>query len=138
MAPKGQSIIPDDEDPLAVDGASDGQDGKADSAVPQTASILLSSIDFTFSITGDTTVIDVVARWGQYMRAHTAPPPSAPITILHGTEDEVVPIAASREYTACYPEQVQLIEVTAGHDINDHLPLIWRLVQQFLLEQADG
>lgn len=33
LAPKGQSVIPDDEDPLAVDGASDGQDGQADTAV---------------------------------------------------------------------------------------------------------
>ena len=69
---------------------------------------------------------------------HIAPPPPAPITILHGTEDEVVPVTTSREYAARYPEQVRLIEVAAGHDINDHLSLIWRLMQQFLLEQADG
>lgn len=69
---------------------------------------------------------------------HTAPPPPAPITILHGAQDEVVPVTASREYAVLYLEQVWLIEVAAGHDINDHLPLIWRQVQQFLLEQADG
>ncbi len=69
---------------------------------------------------------------------HTAPQPPAPITILHGTEDEVVPVTASREYAARYPVQVQLIEVLARHDINDHLPLIWRLVQQFLMGRADG
>lgn len=121
-----------------MDGASDGQDDKADSAVPQIASMLLSSIGFTFSIIGGAAVIHVVTRWGQYMRAHIIPPPPAPITILHGTEDEVVPVTTSREYAARYPEQVRLIEVAAGHDINDHLSLIWRLMQQFLLEQADG
>jgi uncharacterized protein len=56
----------------------------------------------------------------------TPPPPPAPITIIHGTEDEVVPIAASRDYAQAYPDQVQLIEVTAGHDINAHLPLSGR------------
>jgi predicted esterase len=60
----------------------------------------------------------------------TPPPPSAPITIIHGTEDEVLPIAASR---ACaYPDQVQLIEVTA-HDVNAHLSLVWRMLRQVCL-----
>jgi uncharacterized protein len=60
----------------------------------------------------------------------TPPPPPAPITIIHGTEDEVVPTAASRAYASAYPDQVQLIEVAAGHDINAHLPLIWETLQQ--------
>jgi uncharacterized protein len=63
----------------------------------------------------------------------TPPPPPAPITIIHGTEDEAVPIAASREYAYAYPDQVQLIEVTAGHDINGHLPVIWQILQQVCL-----
>jgi hypothetical protein len=64
----------------------------------------------------------------------TPPPPPAPITILHGALDEVVPITASREYASAYPQQVKLIEVSAGHDINAHLPLIWELVQQLLAD----
>jgi len=72
LAPKGQSILPDDEEPLAVDGGGDGQDGKADTAVPQIASMLPSSIGFTFSVTGETAVIHVVARWGQYRRTRSA------------------------------------------------------------------
>jgi uncharacterized protein len=63
----------------------------------------------------------------------TPPPPPAPITIIHGTEDEVVPIAASRAYARAYPDQVQLIEVTAGHDINGRLPFIWEMLQQVCL-----
>jgi uncharacterized protein len=63
----------------------------------------------------------------------TPPPPPAPITIIHGTEDEVVPIAASRDYARAYPDQVQLIEVAAGHDINAHLPVIWQILQQVCL-----
>ena len=60
----------------------------------------------------------------------TTPPPPAPITIIHGTEDEVVPVAASRDYARAYPDQVQLIEVTAGHDINGRLPLVWETLQR--------
>ncbi|NKQ34646.1 MAG: alpha/beta fold hydrolase [Chloroflexi bacterium] len=63
----------------------------------------------------------------------TAPSPPCPITILHGAQDEVVPIADSRQYAARYPEQVELIEVAAGHDINAHLELIWDVIVQFLL-----
>jgi uncharacterized protein len=63
----------------------------------------------------------------------TPPPPPAPITIIHGTQDEVVPIAASREYARAYPDQVQLIEVMAEHDINGHLPLIWKTLLQVCL-----
>ena len=58
----------------------------------------------------------------------------APITIIHGTEDEVVPLAASRAYAQAYPDRVQLVEVTAGHDINDHLPLIWKTLRQTILD----
>lgn len=69
---------------------------------------------------------------------HTPPPPPAPIAIIHGTQDEVVPIAASREYAARYAEQVKLIEVEAGHDLNEHLPLVWQVTQRFLLDAAAG
>jgi pimeloyl-ACP methyl ester carboxylesterase len=64
---------------------------------------------------------------------HTPPPPPAPITIIQGKEDKVVPIAASREYAQAYPDRVQLIEVTAGHDINAHLPLLWQRLRQVCL-----
>jgi hypothetical protein len=57
---------------------------------------------------------------------------AAPITIFHGTQDEVVPV------TARYPEQVRLIEVKAAHDINDHLPLIWQVTQRFLLPSGSA
>lgn len=63
----------------------------------------------------------------------TPPPPPVPTTIIHGTQDEVVPISASRKYAQTFPEQVQLIEVEAGHDINGHLPQIWETTQQLLI-----
>jgi pimeloyl-ACP methyl ester carboxylesterase len=60
-------------------------------------------------------------------------PPAAPITIIHGSDDEVVPVDHSREYAACFPDEVHLIEVKAGHNLNDHLDFIWGYVRSFLL-----
>ena len=56
------------------------------------------------------------------------PLPSMPVTIVHGSSDEVVPVQYSRGYAAEYPELVQLIEVDAGHDLNEYLDFIWQQV----------
>jgi len=52
-------------------------------------------------------------------------PPPAPLTIIHGRRDDVVPIANSRRYAAQYPDQVQLIDVDSGHRLSDQKDLIW-------------
>jgi len=67
-------------------------------------------------------------RYGQ------AAPPAAPTLILHGRNDEIVPIEDSRTYASQSPDQVRLIELDAGHDLNDHLETIWEQVQAFVLE----
>jgi hypothetical protein len=76
LAPKGQTLIPDEEEPLAVDGADENQDGKADTAVAPNASMLPASIGLTFSVDGAAAAIRVTARWGSYRRARseTLPP----------------------------------------------------------------
>lgn len=56
--------------------------------------------------------------------AEPAPPP-VPVTIVHGRRDDVVPIANSRQYAVLYPEKVELIELDADHQVNDHLDFIW-------------
>lgn len=65
-------------------------------------------------------------------------PPAAPTLIIHGNKDTTVPTDDSRAYAAKYREKVQLIEVDADHDLNDHLPLIWRHLQAFLLDAEEG
>jgi pimeloyl-ACP methyl ester carboxylesterase len=65
-------------------------------------------------------------------------PPTTPITIIHGRNDDVVPIDHSREYTVNFPDRVQLIEVSADHDLNDHLEFVWDQVQSFLLGDERG
>ena len=65
-------------------------------------------------------------------------PPATPITIIHGYNDDAVPIEPGRAYAAVFPDSVHLIEVNADHDLNGYLELIWEHVQSFLLgiEQA--
>ena len=55
-----------------------------------------------------------------------------PVTIIHGTGDEVVSIRASKRYAAKYPELVNLIEVNAGHDLNEHLDFIGQEVERLI------
>jgi pimeloyl-ACP methyl ester carboxylesterase len=59
-------------------------------------------------------------------------PPATPTVIVHGGQDETVPIAHSRAYAADYPDDLRLIEVDAEHDLNPHLELIWEIVESFL------
>lgn len=63
-------------------------------------------------------------------------PPPAPVTIIHGRHDDVVPIANSRRYAAQYPDQVQLIDVDSGHRLSDQLDLIWEHLRA-ALEKAE-
>ncbi len=65
-------------------------------------------------------------------------PPTTPIAIIHGRNDDVVPVDHSREYAANFPGSVQLIEVNADHDLNDHLEFVWGYVQSFLLGTNRG
>ena len=60
-------------------------------------------------------------------------PPAAPLLIIHGRNDEVVPIENSRKYVARYPDQTQLVEVASDHRLNDQLDLIWEQGRSFLL-----
>ena len=61
----------------------------------------------------------------------TVPPP-APITIVHGRFDEVIPIQHSQAYAAQYPDQVQLVETDSDHRLSDKLDLIWQMMAQIL------
>jgi pimeloyl-ACP methyl ester carboxylesterase len=61
------------------------------------------------------------------------PPPAAQTLIIHGVNDDVVPISGSRNYAAQYPATVQLIEANSDHRLGDQLDFIWQQVQHFLL-----
>jgi pimeloyl-ACP methyl ester carboxylesterase len=61
-------------------------------------------------------------------------PPAVSTKIIHGKSDTTVPIEDSRAYAAQYPNKVQLSEVEADHDLNNHLDYVWEYVQSFLLD----
>jgi pimeloyl-ACP methyl ester carboxylesterase len=63
-------------------------------------------------------------------------PPAAPTLIVHGRNDEAVSADDSRAYAARFADRVRLIEVDAGHDLNDHLPFIWEQGTRFLLDRT--
>ncbi|WP_462324215.1 YqiA/YcfP family alpha/beta fold hydrolase [Desulfoplanes sp.] len=49
----------------------------------------------------------------------TPAPPTAATTIIHGRQDQTVPIEHSRAYAAAYPEKVNLLEIDADHRLTD-------------------
>lgn len=55
---------------------------------------------------------------------------SLPTLILHGREDEVIPIEASRDYAAQRP-WVKLVELDSAHALGDVLPEIWTAICEF-------
>lgn len=63
-------------------------------------------------------------------------PPPAPMTIVHGRHDDVIPIAHSQRYAALYPEQVRLIEAESDHRLNDQLDKIWEHLHASLCHDA--
>jgi hypothetical protein len=72
LGPKGQSVVPDEDDGLPVGGAGTDQDGKPASPIAPTASMLPSSFGLTFSVSGETAALQITARWGHYRRtSHT-------------------------------------------------------------------
>ena len=63
-------------------------------------------------------------------------PSAAPTVIIHGRQDQTVPIALSREYADTFPHDVQLVEVDADHNLNQHLDVMWEYVGSFLLSSG--
>ncbi|MFV8752288.1 alpha/beta fold hydrolase [Nannocystaceae bacterium ST9] len=65
-------------------------------------------------------------------RQPARPVASCPTKIVHGTRDDIVPIASSREYAAAHAN-VELIEVDDDHLLMRSLATIERIVDEFLL-----
>jgi pimeloyl-ACP methyl ester carboxylesterase len=53
-----------------------------------------------------------------------------PTLILHGLQDEVIPIQASREFAAQRP-WVELIELSSDHGLTDNLEEVWQATLNF-------
>ncbi|ACK69823.1 protein of unknown function UPF0227 [Gloeothece citriformis PCC 7424] len=59
-----------------------------------------------------------------------------PTLILHGQQDEVIPIEFSRDYASKRP-WVKLIELESDHSLTNVLPDIWSEIQKFLQLNRD-
>ena len=71
----------------------------------------------------------------QYQETHLLRP--VPTLILHGRNDEVIPIQASRDYASVRP-WVQLIELDSDHALSDVMPEIWQATQAFCSLMGNG
>lgn len=76
---------------------------------------------------------DIALRYGFHVDGlnylEPAPPP-APLRIIHGRADDVVPVENSRRYVAEHPT-VELVEVDSDHQLGDQLDFIWTHVYSF-------
>ena len=55
----------------------------------------------------------------------------APTVVIHGRHDEVVPIQGSYDFAQRSPSVRAVIEVDAGHGLNEHLEVIFRCSDSF-------
>lgn len=64
----------------------------------------------------------------QYNDDHLLRP--IPTLIVHGTQDQVIPMQASRDFAEKRP-WVQLLELDSDHSLNNVMPEIWQAIQSF-------
>lgn len=69
-----------------------------------------------------------VRDMSQYREAELLRP--VPTLILHGLDDEVIPIQASRDFAVQRP-WVKLIELESDHSLSNVLPEIWQEIKAF-------
>ncbi len=69
------------------------------------------------------------------LRYEDYPPLQCPALVMHGINDDVVPVAFSREYLRRYPASVQLVEYDSDHTLGDVTPALWERTEAFLFEK---
>lgn len=71
LAPKPQTLVPDEQDDLQSAGANESQDGKTDNIALQMASMLPSSFGLIFSEETTTAAVELATRWDSYRRVRS-------------------------------------------------------------------
>jgi len=82
--------------------------------------------------TGGTTRVHADFARGVEARDHGLPDVRVPTMILHGVDDDVVPVAVSRELAAGRPH-VRLVELADGHDLLASLPIVLDELEAFVV-----
>ncbi len=54
-----------------------------------------------------------------------------PTLVLHGADDDVVPVRLSKEFVSLHPE-AKLVVLDSGHELTDVMDQLWRHVSEFL------
>ncbi|MEJ2695880.1 MAG: YqiA/YcfP family alpha/beta fold hydrolase [Candidatus Sulfobium sp.] len=72
------------------------------------------------------------------MRYSEEIPPPSPVLILHGSNDEVIPVTNSRNYASRYPDEVRLAELDSDHGLLDRMETIWEQVLSFILNPVEA
>ena len=67
LAPKGQSVIPEEQEDLAVT-EGDTEDGAVEPPTIRNSTLMPSSFGLTFTVDGSAKTIQIKARWGRYER----------------------------------------------------------------------
>ena len=78
LGPRGQTLQPDEDDPLTSDdiegeldeGGVDGEDGVAEARLPAAVAVSMqpASLGLSFVVAGEATALQLTARWGRYER----------------------------------------------------------------------
>ncbi len=127
LAPKGQTLLPDDDDDDLAEGGRDTEDGKPVSVAPKSATMLPSSIGLTFSVAGDATAIQITVRYGHYQHVTVDRDGEAKRvwqrTPIEGTSAAIPlkpgrlkPWAVSAEYPDVYVQGLVRKRATEGSD----------------------
>jgi pimeloyl-ACP methyl ester carboxylesterase len=72
---------------------------------------------------------EILLNYGHHqdgLRYISAPPPPASMVVIHGVNDQAIPIEHSRKYAERYADRVRLIEVDSKHLLKDQDEEIWR------------
>ena len=59
-------------------------------------------------------------------------PPPLQVRIIHGKNDQTIPLEHSKKYAATFPDMVVTKEVDSDHTLLDHLDFIWEQVASTL------
>ncbi|MEM7333526.1 MAG: alpha/beta hydrolase [Chloroflexota bacterium] len=77
---------------------------------------------------------EVLLNFGHHqdgLRYTNNPQPPAPILIIHGLNDDAIPISRSQKYAGAYSQDVSLITVEDDHFLRNSRQTMWHHTQRF-------
>jgi pimeloyl-ACP methyl ester carboxylesterase len=78
-------------------------------------------------------------HWGFFEEAcrhDPRPEPAAPVVVVHGTRDTIVPLSSSETFVAARPAHRRLVVVDDDHELGASLDVIARQLSSLLAEHA--